>query len=118
MLTKVHHWDFVDDDGCLHCNCEFGLIEPTPGSVPWVSDKRMGEIAWKQAHDDLYNRLTHMQAERDELRSDLAQLHLIMAENNLEIERLQAALDEAVQCLEMGNEIGAHNILAKHTGSE
>jgi hypothetical protein len=30
---NVHHWDFVDEDGCLHCNCGIGVIEPTPGSV-------------------------------------------------------------------------------------
>lgn len=33
MSVKFHHWDFVDEDGCLHCNCNIGVIEPQPGSV-------------------------------------------------------------------------------------
>lgn len=31
-MSSIHHWDFVDEDGCLHCNCGIGVIEPTPGS--------------------------------------------------------------------------------------
>jgi hypothetical protein len=31
-----HHWDFVDEDGCLHCNCGIGVIEPQSGSKPFA----------------------------------------------------------------------------------
>src|SRR5262245_38474141 len=67
MLT--HHWDFVDDDGCLHCDCGIGVIEPSPGS---------------QA----------VRRERAELRSDLSQLRLVMAESHTEIEGLTRERDE------------------------
>lgn len=36
----VHHWDFVDEDGCLHCNCDIGVIEPQPGSTSVKSGGR------------------------------------------------------------------------------
>ena len=40
MTTKTHHWDFVDEDGCLHCNCGIGVSPPSPGSQATVRSRK------------------------------------------------------------------------------
>lgn len=32
--NSYHHWDVIDEDGCLHCNCGIGVRLSSPLSQP------------------------------------------------------------------------------------
>ena len=73
---RKHHWDFVDEEGCLHCNCGIGVFEPSPGSTAltqlertqeWL-DRFQGELASKEIE------LIKLRAEIERLRERIKML--------------------------------------------
>jgi len=55
-MANIHHWDFVDEDGCLHCNCPIGVIEPKPGSKPLSPADKLAGIEHRLSRYDVeYN---------------------------------------------------------------
>jgi len=93
-IEQERHWDFVDEDGCLHCNCGRGVV--AEGSIPLLADNarlkaqiREGNqrfealIAGRTYELTLQLELAEMradqyEAERDELRVEVKRLREVL----------------------------------------